>query len=141
MSSKDWKKDPLIIGIAKDLVKSKITGYAEKNPALNDLIKTAKTVDEIVELTKDLMPNSYQEILDKFYEKKETNETVNHPSHYGGEKNPYEAIKVIESWDLDFHLGNAIKYISRAGKKDPQKEIEDLEKAIWYLQRRIENLK
>ena len=44
-------------------------------------------------------------------------EMVNHPSHYGGESNVYEAIKVIESWDLDFHLGNTVKYISRAGKK------------------------
>ena len=68
-------------------------------------------------------------------------EQVNHPQHYGGENNPYEAIKVIEAWDLDFHLGNTVKYISRAGKKDTDKELQDLNKALWYLQRRIENLK
>lgn len=62
------------------------------------------------------------------------NEAVDHPDHYGGEDNPYEAIKVIEAWDLGFHLGNAVKYISRAGKKDPAKEGEDIDKAIWYLQ-------
>lgn len=67
-------------------------------------------------------------------------ETVNHPQHYGGEDNPYETIKVIEAWNLDFHLGNAVKYISRAGKKDPAKEIEDLKKALFYLSRKIENL-
>jgi hypothetical protein len=62
---------------------------------------------------------------------------VDHPTHYGGDV-PYEAIKVIEAWGLGFCLGNAVKYISRAGKKDPSKEIEDLEKALWYLRRHIE---
>jgi len=67
-------------------------------------------------------------------------EQVNHPQHYGGEGNTYEAIKVIEAWDLDFHLGNTVKYISRAGKKEVNKELQDLKKALWYLQRKIENL-
>ena len=70
----------------------------------------------------------------------EEKEMVNNPLHYGGADNPYEAIKVIESWGLDFHLGNTVKYISRAGFKNPEKELEDLKKAAWYLQRRIENL-
>lgn len=64
---------------------------------------------------------------------------VNHPSHYGGD-NVYETIKVIEAWGLDFHLGNTIKYISRAGKKNPEKKIEDLKKAKFYLDRKIEFL-
>ena len=67
-------------------------------------------------------------------------EQVNHPSHYGGNNNPYEAIKVIEAWDLDFCLGNVIKYISRAGKKENNSVIQDLQKAVWYLNRRIEEL-
>jgi hypothetical protein len=67
-------------------------------------------------------------------------EAVNHPKHYGGGDNPYEAIKVIEAWNLDFCLGNTVKYISRAGKKDPTKELEDLNKALWYLQRRIQQI-
>jgi hypothetical protein len=66
-------------------------------------------------------------------------EKVNHPSHYGGDT-VYEAIKVIEAWSLGFHLGNTVKYISRAGKKDPGKEVEDMKKALWYLQRHIECL-
>jgi hypothetical protein len=61
---------------------------------------------------------------------------IDHPQHYGGEENPYEAIKVIEAWDLDFHLGNVVKYISRAGKKGSK--IEDLKKAQWYMNRAIE---
>jgi hypothetical protein len=69
------------------------------------------------------------------------NSQVNHPEHYGGEDNPYEAIKVIEAWDLGFNLGNTVKYVSRAGKKEKDKTIQDLEKAKWYLEREIKNLK
>lgn len=66
-------------------------------------------------------------------------ELVNHPQHYGGKDNPYEAIKVIENWNLGFCLGNTIKYISRAGKKDDT--VQELEKALWYLKREIKTLK
>jgi hypothetical protein len=68
-------------------------------------------------------------------------EQVNHPKHYGGADNPYEAIKVIEAWGLGFCLGNTVKYISRAGKKETDKTVQDLEKAKWYLEREIEKLK
>ncbi len=64
-------------------------------------------------------------------------EKVNHPDHYGGESNPYETIKVIYAWDLNFHLGNVVKYISRAGKKS-ENSIEDLKKAEWYLSRYVQ---
>ena len=68
-------------------------------------------------------------------------ENVNHPSHYnvGG----IEVIDAIEAWGLGegFNKGNAIKYIARAGHKDAAKEIEDLEKAAWYINREIERLK
>ncbi len=65
-------------------------------------------------------------------------EAIDHPAHYGGADNPYEAIKVIEAWQLGFHLGNTVKYISRAGKKDDR--LKDLKKARWYLDREIANL-
>lgn len=70
-------------------------------------------------------------------------EFVNHPEHYGGEDNVYEVVKVLEAWELDkdFYLGNTLKYIARVGKKDKNKVIEDLEKARWYLDRRIKRLK
>ena len=71
---------------------------------------------------------------------KVVNKMVDHPQHYGGKGNKYEAIKVIEAWDLNFHLGNVVKYISRAGKKDKTKLKEDLEKAKWYLDRFIGTL-
>ena len=67
------------------------------------------------------------------------NKMVDHPNHYGGEDNTYEAIKVIEAWDLGFNLGNTIKYVSRAGKKIDI--LEDLEKASWYINREIKKLK
>ena len=63
-------------------------------------------------------------------------DAVNHPSHYRG-AGGLEAIDVIEAFTLDYHLGNALKYILRAGRKttDPT---EDLRKASWYLRRAIE---
>ena len=67
-----------------------------------------------------------------------TKEQVNNPKHYGGKDNPYEVINVIEAWGLGFCLGNVIKYVARAGKKDPAKGLEDLEKASWYLERERE---
>lgn len=63
------------------------------------------------------------------------NDSVNHPAHYTDGN--IEVIDFIEDKGLGYHLGNAIKYISRAGKKDPDKYVEDLEKAVWYLQREI----
>ena len=63
-------------------------------------------------------------------------EMINHPSHYNQGK--YEAIDVIEDWQLNFNLGNTVKYISRAGHKDDI--IQDLKKASWYLDREIKRL-
>jgi len=67
-----------------------------------------------------------KEILDR--------DMVNHPDHYQGNK--FEVIDVIEDYNLGFHLGNAVKYILRAGKKDARKQ--DLKKALWYIQREID---
>lgn len=63
-------------------------------------------------------------------------EMVNHPQHYNHGK--YEVIDVIEDWNLGFNLGNTIKYIGRAGHKDDV--LQDLNKALWYLQREIARL-
>jgi len=63
-------------------------------------------------------------------------------AHYGGADNPYEAIKVIEAWgyDKDFYIGTLLRYICRAGKKVGSPTVEDLEKASWYLSRKIKSL-
>lgn len=89
--------------------------------------------DEIINENYDLVFNvngfKVDELLD---------DPVNRPSHYTDGK--IEVIDYIEDKKLGFCLGNAIKYISRAGKKDPSKEIEDLDKAIWYIKRRIKEI-
>ena len=67
-------------------------------------------------------------------------EHVNHPSHYNSGK--IEVIDAIEDWGFGegFNRGNAIKYIARAGKKDKEKEVEDLQKAVWYINEEIKRL-
>ncbi len=71
-----------------------------------------------------------------------TQNTALRPDHYNA-GDTYEVFNVLEAWNLDkdFYLGNVIKYVARAGKKDKLKEIEDLEKAKVYLERRINELK
>lgn len=68
-------------------------------------------------------------------------EAVHHPSHYGGDV-PHETWKCLDAWGLvgNAYLWNTVKYISRAGKKDPERTVEDLKKARWYLDREIERL-
>ena len=63
---------------------------------------------------------------------------VNHPNHYASGR--IEVIDFIEDKELGFHLGNAVKYISRAGRKNPDKIVEDLQKAVWYINREIGRL-
>ena len=65
----------------------------------------------------------------------EEKEMINHPSHYNM---GIEAIDYIESHDMNFNIGNVIKYTTRAKHKN--NELEDLKKALWYLQREIANL-
>jgi hypothetical protein len=64
------------------------------------------------------------------------------PNHYGGKDSVYEVFNVLEAWgiDKDFYLGNVLKYLARAGKKNKTTEKEDLQKALVYLQRRIDSL-
>lgn len=71
-------------------------------------------------------------------QKTENKEAVNHPSHYA-EGRKYEPIVVIQDWKLDFCLGNVVKYVSRAGRKD--NALEDLEKAEFYLKHKIKELR
>ena len=68
-----------------------------------------------------------------------TYDNVN-PNHYRGDRQ-FEPIAVIEDWNLNYRLGNAVKYISRNGRKPGEDRIEGLKKAIWYLEREIEALK
>jgi Protein of unknwon function (DUF3310) len=75
-------------------------------------------------------------IAELIEERTRMNSNVTHPAHYNSGR--IEVIEAIEDWKLGYHLGNAMKYIARAGRKDPAKFEEDLQKAVWYIQRQIE---
>lgn len=80
------------------------------------------------------------ELKDGSIEISENSDSVSHPLHYAsGWSNGAEVIDLTEH--LSFCAGNVVKYVCRAGRKDPDKYIEDLEKARWYLYREIERVK
>ena len=92
--------------------------------------------DEIVkEATKDLLAMSRDEVDERA--DNTLHDPVNHPSHYTA----YKGLEVIDLTEqMNFNRGNAVKYICRAGLKDPATEIQDLKKAVWYLNREIARL-
>jgi len=91
--------------------------------------KQSRIVEAVEETNKEV-----GKLFSQAYEKYQT-DLVNHPAHYkaGG----IETINFIEAKDLNYRLGNVVKYVSRAGKKDSD-PVQDLEKAAWYLNREIE---
>ncbi len=91
---------------------------------------------EIPCLNSDTLEFSISDFRETSNESWGDNQNINHPTHYNQGK--YEVIDVIEDWKLDFHESNAIKYIARAPHKE--NEIQDLNKAIWYLQRKVKKL-
>lgn len=116
------------------LVRYRITKPA--NTALSDMFNT---VGSEVQIGKDYL--TVIETKPKAKNKSKV-DVVNDPQHYGGKDNPYEVIKVLEAWGLDedAYLFNVIKYLSRAGKKDPDKTLQDHKKALYYLNRKIAKL-
>ena len=100
-------------------------------------IKEKANTKETLQETLDEVKETLQKTLDKVKEPVE-NDNINHPSHYTDGN--IEVMDFIEDKQLNFARGNVIKYVSRAGKKDPNKELEDLKKAMWYLNREIERL-
>ena len=110
---------------------TRIINYFKKPTFDNDLWYCIEYLgmDDLVNIYYD---NSSE--LNKFY----AGNNVNHPKHYNDGK--IEVIDFIEDKKLGFCLGNAIKYICRAGKKDKNKEVEDIQKSIWYLNRYLENI-
>ena len=144
--SKSKKTDSFMTSVVKETAKSTLN---------NTIDGVNKTVKEMIENSNEMMrtnsneerkrilaekTNKVAEKLSETFIKLASSEKVDHPQHYGGDTQ-YEVIKVLEAWDLDFHLGNVVKYVARAGKKDKSKEIQDLEKALWYLKRKILVLK
>jgi hypothetical protein len=110
--------------------------YYKDNPTVNPNTQWDKKINPNTQWDK--YPTQ-EDIIEFNIKENRKKEMVDHPNHYGGEDNPYEAIKVIEDWDLGFNLGNAVKYIARADKKG--NKLQDLEKSSWYINREIKKLK
>lgn len=107
-------------------------GYLDYQPKhLFIALKVDVTQDIIDEVIEEYVEYEEEEIM-----KEDKKEMVEHPSHYNQGK--YEVIDVIDDWKLGFSLGNAIKYIARAGHK--WETVEDLKKAIFYIQHEIDKL-
>jgi hypothetical protein len=66
-------------------------------------------------------------------------EAIISPAHYV-EGRRYEPKDVIRDWDLNFNLGNAVKYIARNGRKDGESAVKDLRKAVTYINFEIDYL-
>ena len=115
-------------------------GVWSVNPSLNNLSWDVVNRGVVV-ATGDTKLMALKNAISNLRERREKEyEIVDHPQHYGGKQARHEAISVIEEWGLGFHLGNVVKYISRAGKKPNQDKISDLKKARWYLDRYISDL-
>ena len=102
-------------------------GYCDRNLSILD-----KKYDIFADLAKDA-DKEYKIANDE--KKAKISNAVDHPQHYQGHN--FEVIDIIDDYNLGFNLGNAIKYILRAGKKDDY--CQDLNKAIWYLNREVLN--
>lgn len=90
-------------------------------------------------LTRPLSAESENDILESYRAPEKSTEAIDHPSHYHAESG-LEVIEIIEAWGLNFNRGNALKYLARAGAKDPEREAEDLKKALWYIKRELQRL-
>jgi len=141
----------LLAEFATDIALNKIHGYPNKEKIQEHLFKKVKEVNEDLvesyqtytkEEKEDYKNRTINDVTEKFsktFKKIIEKGNVDHPKHYGGDTT-YEVIKVLEAWKLDFHLGNVVKYVARAGKKSKETELEDLKKAAWYLNKKIELL-
>ena len=141
-----YNKNPMNQGTIDMATHNKfITEYPTSgNFPLLDMIPTFTISQESIGNKNVPDPNYHREwlgsvnpIMDNDTKKEKEKEVVNHPEHYN--PGPYEVIKIIEHYELGFHLGNVIKYILRAGVKNENTYNEDLKKALWYLQRKIDS--
>lgn len=107
-----------------------LVAHKEEKEKVEDVNVAMKTI------VPKLKPDGPVEIINVL---KPVDPAVRKPSHY--EFSKFSPIKVIRAWGLNFNLGSAVKYIVRAGKKDPTKHVQDLEKAVEYLMSEIEDLR
>lgn len=132
----DWSENVLELIKENDNMNTKIEEGNKVNESdLKDSDVESITIGQALQSICDIPPQIKID-SDKI---KEVEDVVNHPSHYTDGN--IEVMDFIEDKQLNFARGNVIKYVSRAGKKDPNKELEDLLKSMWYLNREIERLK
>lgn len=140
----EQSSDPAVREAERQYIMKSNAVYKAKKPsklidAVNEMKSTLDALDKIKDKPKkskaiqegnDLANKIFQETYDKYHP-----DLVNHPPHYksGG----VETIDFIEAKDLNYRLGNVVKYVSRAGRKDSD-PVQDLEKAAWYLKREID---
>lgn len=105
---------------------------------IKEITDSSKELGELQSLMSDLIFEGVEKLISEKKDVVTEHDAVNRPSHYTDGK--IEVIDFIEDKKLGFCLGNAVKYISRAGKKDAAKHKEDLMKARWYLDREISKL-
>ena len=104
-----------------------------KDRIIDEFVETHDTDEDYIEaLTKEL-----ESAVRQRRERKGLVDAVNHPSHY----TKYGAEVILITEHMNFCRGNAVKYLCRAGLKEGSDELEDLEKAVWYIQREISRLK
>lgn len=117
--------------------------FNEQQPIEFDITVHDPFIDTVIDYLDDKSEDEYDAHDQNEYDGQGEHDAVNHPSYYCGN---IEVIDFIEDKNLGYHLGNAVKYISRAGKKreegmsDTDKMIEDLRKAVWYINRKIKIL-
>lgn len=142
MSRIEKVEEELIIQASKEiteLIGKTWSLETDPNTGMWDVVN-GKTIIGFGETELQAVKTALSSLRDTQCQKMEEYEIVDHPQHYGGASARHEAISVIEEWGLGFHLGNVVKYISRAGKKPDQTTLSDLRKAAWYLDRYINNL-
>ena len=124
------------------MFKPKPTGFRDMSVSIISGppgIPVLPSADLMLNQLRDIALGRPAELFDEVtspYLEGEVPDQVDHPSHYRKDSG-LEAIDAIEAWDLNFNLGNVVKYICRAGLKDNPDGIEDLEKALWYIQREL----
>ena len=122
--------------LANKIGKSKSTIEKYENGSVLPSIFNVAKIAIVLGISNTDIIGEVEEYTGSDVNREDKKEMINHPQHYNIGK--IEAIDVIEDWQLNFNLGNTVKYISRAGHKD--NIIQDLKKSLWYLQREIDRL-
>jgi len=130
------------LGYMYDTCNNSAQFYLPESGNIHEYFTEFYLQDYVKPLVQDIQEMNISELISVtygepgFFSSVDVKEMVNHPDHYKGNK--FEVIEIIEDYNLSFSMGNAVKYLLRAGKKD--NTIQDLKKAVWYIEREIKTL-